>query len=70
MVAAGYFQANNPTKTDKVEVYSPDGKCNFNLAPLPKAVAGNLMLLYKGKITACGGLNNQVNSKVAPCKAI
>ena len=47
-------------RTDSVEVFSPDGKCNFILSAIPKVTMGVVLALFNGRITVCGGLYNQV----------
>ena len=42
--------------TASVEVYSPNGKCNYRLAPLPSARRHNPVLVYANhQIIACSG---------------
>ena len=40
-----------------VELYSPEGGCQYNLAALPKALHGLSMTISSTYITACSGTN-------------
>ena len=62
LVAGGYLNAAGGPFTDSVELFSPDGKCNYFLAGLPKMIMGSAIVLYNGRITVCGGGSNQVPS--------
>jgi hypothetical protein len=35
----------NIRTSDEVEIYSPEGKCQYNLAPLPLAILPNPILV-------------------------
>ena len=55
LVAGGYQLRDHGPTTNTVEIFSPNGKCNFFLTPLPKSVVGAFLVLYDGRITVCGG---------------
>ena len=67
VVVGGFFTST--TFSGPVEVFSPNGHCNYQLASLPKAVFGNAIFLYNGSIAVCGGYGNQVlNFHQCQCK--
>jgi len=56
MVAGG----TNGASVNYVELYSPNGGCNFPLAPLPKQLFANpLVGRYKDKVLVCLGYSDQ-----------
>ena len=65
-MVGGYLNGADGPGTDKVEIFSPDGKCNYFLAPTPKTIVGAVLQLYNGRITVCDGSGNQVpkNKKI------
>ena len=61
LVVGGYSVGVGGPRSNTVEIFSPDGKCNFFLAATPKLAMGAVIQLYNGRITVCGGdlvLNN------------
>ncbi len=44
-----------PEILNSVEVYSPNGGCNFEVAPLPVEVYEHFLIFYRGNLYACGG---------------
>ena len=62
LVVGGYMDGGYGPRTDSVEVFSPDGKCNFILSAIPKVTMGVVLALFNGRITVCGGLYNQVHN--------
>lgn len=42
-----------------VEVYSPDGKCQYNLAPIPNGAFEPILAYIDDRILACGGRGNK-----------
>ena len=54
---AGGF--NGESLLSSVELYSPDGTCNFELAPLPSSRYGLNLYTYNQQIFACGGQENK-----------
>ena len=60
-MVGGYLKPGGPL-TDSFEVFSPDGKCNYILSAIPKAIYGVVLALFNGRITACGGSINQVQN--------
>ena len=63
-VAGGFLPGN--IFIDPVEIFSPNGKCNYMLAPLPKKGFGHAIFLYNGSITVCDGYLNQVVNFISP----
>jgi hypothetical protein len=53
LVIVGGFDGENIL--DSVEVYSPNGRCNFHLAPLPQPVYELFAIFFRGNLFACGG---------------
>ena len=53
----------NGTLVSEAEIYSPDGKCQHVLAPLPIAVQGLFLVLFNGSAVACSGDSNKENIK-------
>jgi hypothetical protein len=41
----------NIRTSDEVEIYSPEGKCQYNLAPLPLAILPNPILVKLNIVT-------------------
>ena len=59
VIAGGY---DGREILSNVEVYSPDGKCNFELPPLPKPNYGGNIFMLNEKLYVCGGnLGNSQN---------
>ena len=46
LVVGGYLNGANGPGSDKVEIFSPDGKCNYFLASTPKTIVGAVLRLY------------------------
>ena len=40
---------------NNVELYSPEGTCNFEITPLPKRLYGLFCFVFKDEIFCCGG---------------
>ena len=53
LVIAGGFDGAHILNS--VEVYSPDGSCNFLLPELPVNAYGNALFFMNGLLYACGG---------------
>jgi len=51
---AGGFDGNEVL--DTVELYSPHGTCNFEIAPLPIRTYGLFCFVYEDKVYCCGGM--------------
>lgn len=64
MIAGG----TNGGSVNTVELYSPNGGCNFQLAPLPVQLYANFFLgRYKTLIIACMGYSDQTGSDYRNC---
>jgi hypothetical protein len=50
------------TVVSQAEIYSPDGKCQHVIAPLPIAVQGLFLVLFNGTAVACSGASNKENT--------
>ncbi len=70
VIAAGGF-LDTGTVISQVELYSPDGKCQHVLTPLPAPVYGAFLVLFNASIVACSGSQNKecykknINKKIA-----
>jgi len=58
--AAGGFTKDG-SLVSQAEIYSPDGKCQHVLSPLPIAVQGLFLVLFNGSAVACSGDANKVS---------
>jgi hypothetical protein len=58
--AGGWWDQGQKTQT---EIYSPDGKCQKVMAPLPEPSRGLFLVFFTGSIVACSILN-QVSQKL------
>ena len=71
LVVGGTLGASGGSNTNSVEVFSPNGKCNFFLTGIPKFLMGAALFLFDGRITVCGGSNvNQVKCDVSNSKIL
>ena len=52
MVAGGF---DGDKILDNVEIYSPDGTCNFNIGQLPEYLYGLFCFTFDNEIYCCGG---------------
>ena len=53
LLVAGGFDGDKIL--DKVELYSPDGSCNFLINPLPQYLYGLFCFTFNDEIYCCGG---------------
>ena len=60
MFAAGGWYAQ-AVSLNHVEIYSPNGKCQKVLAPLPVTVEGLYLVFFEGSVVACAGNLNKVD---------
>ena len=53
LLMAGGFDGDSVL--DQVELYSPEGTCNFEITPLPQRLYGLFCFVFKDEIFCCGG---------------
>ncbi len=51
------FLAGSWALLSSVELYSPNGDCQHQLAPLPTPLTYHILELYGNQIIACAGIN-------------
>ena len=64
MVAGGTYDG---TSVATVNVYSPDGKCNYELAPLPLSIREQILFTVLNQIFLCFGANEQTATANQKC---